>query len=497
MTTAIKNYFDGKFVDVRSSQFVDVINPATGDLLAKTPLSGRAEVEAVVNSAHQAFLKWKDTPAVNRIQYFFNLKQLMEENFKELSELVVKEHGKILLEAQGEIRRAIQMVETACGMPYMLIGECKNDVAQGIDCTSEQRPLGVSLVIGPFNFPAMVPFWFWPFAVASGNTCVIKPSEVVTVTQMKIFELIERAGFPAGVVNMVHGSKEVVDLLLADPRIKTVSFVGSTPVAKHVYSVGSANGKRVQALGGAKNALVLLPDAPIEKSVSAMVESCLGCAGERCLAGSLLIGVGGVYEKMRDLAVKCCREVIVGNGLDTKTMMGPVISKDAKKRILNDIDVAIKEGAKILLDGRNVKVSGCDGNFIGPTIFEDVKPGTLIATKEIFGPVIGLMKMNTLDEAIEFINSSHYGNTTSIFTSSGPAARYFCSKVHPSMIGVNIGVPAPMSFFSFGGSKESFFGDAKAHGSSAVEFFTEKHISMIRWFGESLNDAESPHWAAK
>jgi malonate-semialdehyde dehydrogenase (acetylating)/methylmalonate-semialdehyde dehydrogenase len=275
--------------------------------------------------------------------------------------------------------------------------------------------------------------------------------------------------------------------------------VGSTPVAKYIYSTGTAHGKRVQALGGAKNSIVLLPDAPLEKSVRAMLDSCLGCAGERCLAGSLMTAIGDeTYEKMKDLTVRYAKEVVTGYGMDKNVTMGPVITDAAKKRILNDIETAIKEGAKLILDGRNVKVpGGHDGHFIGPTIFEDVKPGTLLATKEIFGPVIGLMKMNTLDEAIEFINGSNYANTTSIFTSNGPAARYFCSKVHPSMIGVNLGVPAPMSFFSFGGSKDSFFGDAKAHGSSCIEFFTEKHISMIRWFGDGMQDVVSPHWSGK
>jgi len=377
-----------------------------------------------------------------------------------------------------------------------MMGEGQANIAAGIDCTTTRRPMGVFAAITPFNFPAMVPFWFWPFAVASGNTFVLKPSERVPMTQMKIFELISQCGFPKGVINMVHGGAEVVNALCDHPQIKGLSFVGSTPIAKHVYTRGGGNGKRVQALGGAKNFMVMLPDAEIDQSVKAMVDSSYGCAGERCLAGSVLIGVGEAYPKLKDQILKEVQNVVVGDGLDRKTTLGPVISAEAKARITKDITSAVAEGAELLVDGRNTTVAGYeDGYFMGPTVLDKIKPGTLMATKEIFGPVIGLMHLETLEEAIEMINSSNYANTTSLFTNNGGAARKFIANVSPSMVGVNLGVPAPMAFFSFGGSKDSFFGDIKAHGNSSIEFFTEKHTAMIRWYESGIEQAVSPMWS--
>lgn len=492
MTQAVKNYINGEFVNSKSTQKTDVINPATMELLGHTPVGHEDDVNAAAKAAFDAFSKWQEMPAVDRVQYFFNLKILMEKNYEEVATLLVKEHGKIYKEALGSVKRAIQMVETAIGMPALLRGEYKDNVARDIDCISQRRPLGVFACIAPFNFPAMVPYWFWPFGVAAGNTYIVKPSELVPLTQTRMFELIHEAGFPKGVINMVHGGKETANLLLKHPLIKGISFVGSTPVAKHIYSTGTAHGKRIQALGGAKNCLVILPDASMEKSVQGMIESCYGCAGERCLAGSILVGVGSAYPKMKELAVKYAKEIVVGDGLDPKTTMGPVITAQAKQRILNDIEQAIKEGSELVLDGR-IHASK-KGNFIGPTIFDRVRSDSIIATKEIFGPVIGLMQVKDLDEAINLINSSNYGNTASLFTSNGPAVRYFIQRVHPSMIGINLGVPAPMSVFGFGGSKDSFFGDVKGQIES-IDFFTEKHISMIRWFSDGVNDIASPHWS--
>lgn len=494
MAETVKNYIGGKFVPSHAEGKTEIINPATGELLGYAPVGSRQDVDSAVSAAVKAFPAWRDTPAIDRIQYLFRLRALLDKHQEELSTMVVKEHGKTYNESLAEIRRAIQMIETACSIPNLAMGEYKDDVAKGIDCIVQRRPLGVFAAVCPFNFPAMVPSWFFPFAIAAGNTYIIKPSELVPLSQARIFELIDEAGFPPGVLNMVHGGKTAVDGILTHPEIKGVSFVGSTKVAKYIYETGTAHGKRVQALGGAKNCLVLLPDAPMEKSVKAMIESCFGCAGERCLAGSVLIGIGDAYDKMKDLAVKYAREIVVGNGLDPKTTMGPVITAQAKERILKDIEAGIASGAELLLDGRQVKVQGCNGHFIGPTVFNKVKPDSILATKEIFGPVIGLMQMGNLDEAIEMINNSKYGNTTSLFTSNGAATRYFISKVQPSMVGINIGVPAPMSFFGFGGSKESFFGDVKGQCSS-VRFFTEEHISMIRWFSDSQQDFISPHWA--
>jgi malonate-semialdehyde dehydrogenase (acetylating)/methylmalonate-semialdehyde dehydrogenase len=495
MTATIKNYIDGKWVSSHGKETIDIINPTNLEVLGRTPMGTAQDVNDAVEAAHKAFQTWKATPVVSRIQHFFKLKELLEKNQKEISIILSKENGKTLAEAMGSTRRSIQMVETACGMPNLLMGECLDNVTRDIDSTATRRPLGVFSTIAPFNFPAMVPFWFWPFAVAAGNTYVLKPSELVPLTQMMIFELIEEAGFPKGVMNMVHGASDVGNAILTHPKIKGISFVGSTAIAKHVYSTGTAHGKRVQSLGGAKNFIVILPDAPLEKSVQAAVESCYGCAGERCLAGSNLVAVGDAYPKMKELVLKYVKQIVVGDPLDPKVTMGPVITAKAKERILNDIESGIREGAELLLDGRNIKVPGLNGHFIGPTVFDKVKPNTTLTTKEIFGPVIGLMQVKSLDEAVQLVNSTNYGNTASLFTSNGAAARYFISKVDPSMVGINIGVPAPMSFFSFGGSKDSFFGDVKAHGASSVDFVTEKHTSMIRWFSDSLDDIASPHWS--
>ncbi len=490
----IKNYIDGRFVTSGAAETVDVINPATLELLGKTPLGTAGDVDTAVEAAHKAYKTWSKTPVVDRIQPFFRFKTLMETHLEELAALIVKENGKTLMEAKGDILRGIQMVEVVCGMPNLMMGECLDNIAVDIDCSAIRRPMGVFAGITPFNFPAMVPLWFWPFAVATGNTFILKPSERVPLTQVRLFELAGEAGFPPGVLNMVHGAKDVVDGFLTHPLIKGVSFVGSTKVAKYVYTTAAAHGKRVQSLGGAKNFLIVLPDAPMDKSIQAMVDSCCGCAGERCLAGAVIVTVGDCYEKVKELVLKTAENVVVGNGLDPGTTMGPVISAGAKERILSDIETAINEGAELLLDGRNPDVPGLDGYFLSPTVFGNVKLNTLLTTKEIFGPVIGLMRVDTLDDAIDLINSSPYGNTTSLFTSNGGAARYFVSNVNPSMVGINLGVPAPMAFFSFGGSKDSFFGDVKVHGDSSVEFFTEKHTVMTRWFQEGVDAVASPMW---
>ncbi len=492
MSKVIENYINGAWVKSSATSNFEIINPANEEIIGLTPLSTSKDVDTAVSAAKMAFSTWKDVPVIDRVQPLFKLKMLLGENADKIAELITREHGKTFREAKGDILRGIQMVEVACGMPNLMMGETLTNIAKDIDCTATKRPMGVFAGIMPFNFPAMVPFWFWPFAVASGNTFVLKPSERVPLTQMFIFDLIDKCGFPNGVINMVHGGVDVVNSFCDHKDIKGVSFVGSTPIAKHVYQRGTSNGKRVQALGGAKNFMVILPDAAMEQSVAAMVDSCYGCAGERCLAGSVLIGVGDAYHKMKELVVANAKKVITGDGMDSKVSLGPVISKQAKARILADIETAMKEGAELLVDGRNPKND--KGYFVGATVLDKVKPGTLMATKEIFGPVIGLMQVKTMDEAIELLNSSNYANTTSIFTSNGGAARQFISKVHPSMVGVNLGVPAPMAFFSFGGSKDSFFGDVKVHGSSACEFFTERHTSMIRWYEEGMNDAVSPMW---
>ena len=498
MAERLKNYISGNFINSSGTDHFEIRNPANDDLLGLTPLGTKSDVESAVQAAKKAFLSWSITPAIDRVQPLFKLKTLLDQHTEEIAKLIVVEHGKTFKEAKGDILRGIQMVEVATGMPSLMMGENLSNIAAGIDATTERRPMGVFGGVTPFNFPAMVPFWFWPFAVASGNTYVLKPSERVPLTQMKIFELIEKCGFPKGVLNLVHGGSEVVNALCDHPDIVGVNFVGSTPVAKHVYTRATGHGKRVQALGGAKNFMVVLPDAVMDQSIKAMVDSCYGCAGERCLAGSILVGVGDAYPKMKELVLKEVEKVVVGSGLEPQTTLGPVISKAAKDRISRDIETAIKEGAEVLADGRKIKVDGFEkGYFLGPTVLDKINKGTLMAKKEIFGPVIGLMQVKSLDEAIDLLNSSEFANTTSLFTNNGGAARTFIQKVTPSMVGINIGVPAPMAFFSFGGSKDSFFGDIKVHGKSSVEFFTEKHTAMIRWYEQGTEASLSSIWGTK
>lgn len=477
----IKNYINGEWVASSGKESVNIINPATGEVLDKCPLSTKNDVDLAVKAAKNAFKTWRETPPTNRVQYMFKLKTLLDENAEELARLVTQENGKTLVEARGSVGRAIQMVETACGIPTLMMGKVLEDIASGIDCHAVRRPMGIFAAITPFNFPAMVPFWFWPFAVAAGNTFVLKPSERVPLTQIKVFELIEKAGFPKGVINMVHGAKETVDSLCTHPDVVGISFVGSTPVAKHVYTTGTAAGKRVQALGGAKNFMVVLPDAVMDQAVKTALDSIIGCAGERCLAGSVVLSVTDkTHDEVAEKITRYAKDTSVGNGLDKNTQMGPLISQAAKDRVSHLIQSAIDEGAKLLVDGR-VGTDSMKGYFLKPTVLSGITKNMRIAKEEVFGPVVCLSKVDSLDEAIEWINSNDYANTSTLFTSSGAAARKFSYEVLPSMIGINIGVPAPMAFFSFGGAKDSFFGDVKVHGTACMEFFTDTKVTVERW----------------
>ena len=478
----VLNYLNGRFVESTTTNYLMVMNPALGKPLAQVPLSTAAEVDTAVHAAQAAFPAWRETSAVVRARYFFKLKMLLEERSEEIARLVTEEHGKTLAESRGDVRRAIENVEVAAGIPSLMMGYSQEDVAPGIDSNTIRRPLGVFAAITPFNFPAMVPLWFMPYAVACGNTFIVKPSEQVPLTQQLIFKLIHEVGFPQGVVNLINGAKEVVDAFCTHPGIRGVSFVGSSPVAKHVYTLASQHGKRVQALGGAKNFLVVMPDANLEATAQNISDSCFGCAGERCLAGSVVLAVGDIYPQVRDRLVQAAQRIALGAGTNEKTTMGPVISEKHKQRVLGYIEKGLAEGAKLILDGRNVKVQDHpDGYFIGPTIFDEVQPSMVIAQEEIFGPVLSIISVKDLDEAIAIIENHPLGNTTSIFTQSGKAAREFQYRVEVSMVGVNIGVPAPMAFFSFGGAKGSFFGDLKAHGRDAIEFYTDKKITISRW----------------
>ncbi len=484
----LSNYIGGQWVTSHTKKSFDVIDPSNGKLLGKTPLGTSEDVAIAVKAAQDAFAGWRATPVVDRIQYLFKLKMRLEDSVEELSTLITKEHGKTLVESRGSVRRAIQMVEAACAMPTLQMGEHFEDIAPGIDCSAVRRPLGVFAGIAPFNFPAMVPFWFWPFAIASGNTYVLKPSERVPLTSVRIFEILHEIGLPPGVMNMVNGGKEVVDALCTHPQVKGISFVGSTPVGKHVYTLGTSAGKRVQAFGGAKNLMVVMPDsldnATCDRTVNTAVESITGCAGERCLAGSLVLCVGDeAYVKFQDKAVAAAKRIRIGSGLDPKVTMGPLISKEAKERVTKLIEGALKQGAKMLLDGRK----GADdlpGYFLNTTVLSDVDESMDIAQTEIFGPVILLGKTSSLEEAVKWINRIPLANTSTLFTNSGSHARYFCYHVDPSMLGINIGVPAPMAFFSFGGSKDSFFGDTKAHGRACINFFTDTYTTIYRWYNQ-------------
>jgi malonate-semialdehyde dehydrogenase (acetylating)/methylmalonate-semialdehyde dehydrogenase len=479
----LDNFIGGRWVRSSTARFFDVHNPAVGDVIGRTPLSTAADVDLAVDAAARAFPAWRDTPVNTRAQVLFRFKALLEQHFDELAHIVTSEHGKTLNEARGSVRRGIECVEVACGAPSLMQGLGLEDIATGVDCHVVRQPLGVCAAVAPFNFPAMVPMWFLPFAIVTGNTFVMKPSEQVPLSQRKMAELLQQCDLPAGVVNLVNGGSDVVNAICDHPGIRAVSFVGSTAVAKHVYQRATHAGKRVQALGGAKNFVVVMPDADLERSIDAISESFYGCAGERCLAGSMLVPVGRVHGETRDRMVEAARSLKVGDGSQPGVTMGPVISAKHRERVIGYIDRGVAEGAKLLLDGRDVRVADRpQGYFVGPTVFDEVSMRMTIGHDEIFGPVAAISPVNTLDEAIRLMKSHPNANAASIFTSSGKAAREFAKHATASMVGVNIGVAAPMAYFPFGGAKDSFFGDLKAHGRDGFEFYTDKKVTISRWF---------------
>lgn len=481
-TNHIENYIDGKWTPSSTNDFMDIINPATQDVLAKVPASNKKEMDDAVTAAATALLDWRDTPATERVQYLFKLKTLFEENLDELARTITLECGKTLAESKGELQRAIENIEVACGIPTMMMGSNLENIARGIDEHMIRQPVGVVGIITPFNFPGMIPFWFLPYAIACGNTCVIKPSEKVPLTMTLAMRLIEQTGIPKGVVNVINGGKETVDAMLDHPKVKAISFVGSSEVAHYIYSRGAANGKRVQAQGGAKNPVVIMPDAEPEMSTKIIADSAFGCAGQRCLANSLVITVGEAKKPFAESITEAALSRVLGSGLDEGVHVGPVISTESKKRIHSFIDNAHTEDAKVIAGGKAVAVEGYEkGNFISPTVIDNVHPEGNIATSEIFGPVLGLMHADTLDEAISMVNKGRYGNMGCIFTNSGPAARKFRNQVDAGNIGINIGVAAPMAFFPFSGWNESFYGDLHAQGAHAIEFYTQTKVIAERW----------------
>jgi malonate-semialdehyde dehydrogenase (acetylating)/methylmalonate-semialdehyde dehydrogenase len=477
----VSYYIDGAWEKPEGRTMQPVTNPATGETIAEVPYATEADIDRAVRSAHQAFLKWRDVPVVDRVQVLYRFKTLLDKHADEIAATLTRENGKTADDAKAEVRRMIQMVEVACGMPTLMMGDSLNDVAQGIDCKTIRQPIGVCAGITPFNFPAMVPAWMYPFAIACGNTFVLKPSEKVPLTPTRVIELLHDAGLPPGVLNLVHGGKDAVNGLLHHPLVKAVSFVGSTPVAKYIYTTAAAEGKRVQALGGAKNHLVVMADADMPKTVEAIIGSAFGAAGERCLAGSVLVPVGDAAGPLLDLLVKRTQSLAVGDGSKTGVEMGPLVTGEHCAKVSGYVDKGVAEGATALVDGRAAKPQG-NGYFLGPTIFDHVTPEMTIAKEEIFGPVLSVIRVNTLDDAINLVNQSPFGNATAIFTSNGKSAREYSSRIEVGMVGVNVGVAAPMAFFPFAGWKNSFFGDLHAHGKDAVSFYTEQKVIMSRWF---------------
>ena len=482
MTTAL-NHVGGGWQRSGGADFLDVHNPATAAVIGRVVLSAADDLDAAVEAATAAF---RESGATRRWRTAssrcFVSRRLMDERLEELARVITQENGKTLAESVGEIKRAIENVEVACGTPTLMQGDFLEDVASGIDEMMIRQPVGVCAIICPFNFPAMIPFWFFPYALACGNTCIVKPSERTPLTMRAVFELLEEAGFPPGVANLVNGDRRVVDAILEHPGIKAVSFVGSTPVARHVYATASAAGKRVQAQGGAKNPIVVLPDADIDMTSTIAADSAFGCAGQRCLAASLAITVGDAADPFAAAMGQIASSRVVGNGLDEGVEMGPVITRESRNRIDGLIGTAAGEGARIVVDGRGRSVDDhADGSFVGPTLLRGVPPAGTIAATEIFGPVLGLMEVPDVDAAIRLVNSGRYGNMACLFTGSGSAARRFRREADVGNIGINLGVAAPMAFFPFSGWRDSFFGTLHGQGKHAIEFFTQTKVVVERW----------------
>ena len=484
MAKKIQNFVNGKKITGSLAETHQILNPSDG----KTPefelnYSTAEDVNTAVQAAKAAFPAWRDTPVMKRCRTLFHVKELLEQNIDEIADILARENGKAVSEAEGSIRRGIEVVEFAAGMPTLAKGDYVENIASRIDGYIYREPLGVVVGACPFNFPAMIPMWMFPVAIALGNTFVLKPSEKCPATATRLVEIFKEGGIPDGVLNVVHGDKIAFESLLTHPDIKAISFVGSTPVAKYVWETGTKHGKRVQSLGGAKNYVVVMPDASPADTISAVIGSTFGCAGERCMASSVLVFVGDADKLLPDF-IAAAKAIKVGNGLDKSTQMGPLVTKEHKARVVDYINIGVKEGAKLLLDGREVKVAGLEGGYyVGPTIFDNVTSDMRIAKEEIFGPVLCIMRAKSLTEAIALANKSTFGNGASIFTESGAAAREFRNTVECGMMGINSGVPAPMAFFSFGGQKNSIFGDLRAHGPDSVEFYSRKKTVIEKWNG--------------
>lgn len=479
----LQNYMGGAWIPASGSRTLDVHNPATGEVLARVPLSAAEDIDRAVTVADQALPIWRSVPAVQRARSLARFTHLVERNFEELARTITTEQGKTLDEARVEVRRALENLEHAATAPSLMKGETLEDVTAGLDVESFRQPIGVFAAVTPSSFPALVPLWFWPYAVSTGNTFIVKPSELTPLSQQLVFELAHDAGFPAGVVNLVHGDASSARALVEHPGVAGVSFVGEAQAARDVYRRAASHGKRVQALGGAKSYLVVMPDADLDRTQVVVSESAFGCAGQRCLAGSVVVAVGEVYDQLRRRLLDEAGRIVVGNGLEPGVTMGPLTSGRHLDRACSLIHIGEREGATVALDGRGLEVKGHPrGHFLGPTILEGVTSGMTLCREEMFAPVLMLRRAQTLEEAVALVRESEHAAAASIFTQNGRIAREFRHQAGTSMIGVNVGVAAPMAFFPFGGARGSFYGDLKAHGEDAIRFFTDARVVMSRWF---------------
>ncbi|MBM3630383.1 MAG: CoA-acylating methylmalonate-semialdehyde dehydrogenase [Alphaproteobacteria bacterium] len=478
----IEHYVDGKIISGKSDRKGKVFNPATGDQQSEVRLASKNDLEQTVEVAKKAFLSWSLKPSIQRARIIFKFKDLIEKNSDELTQLIVSEHGKVYEDARGSLTRGLEVVEFACGIPHLIKGEFSENVGTDVDSWSMRQPLGVVAGITPFNFPAMVPMWMFPIAIACGNTFILKPSEKDPSTSIKLAQLFTEAGLPDGVLNVVNGDKEVVDAILINKDIKAISFVGSTSVAKYIYENSAKYEKRVQALGGAKNHLVVMPDCHLDGAVNGLMGAAYGSAGERCMAQSVAVAVGDIGDELVSRLIKKVEALKVGPGMDKTSEMGPLVTKEHLEKVKSYIDLGVKEGAKLLVDGRKIKLQGYENGFyIGGCLFDHVNKDMRIYKEEIFGPVLSVVRVKTFEEAAKLINQHEYGNGVSIYTRDGEVSRTFANKIQVGMVGINVPIPVPMAFHSFGGWKRSLFGDSGMHGMEGIKFYTRLKTITSRW----------------
>jgi malonate-semialdehyde dehydrogenase (acetylating) / methylmalonate-semialdehyde dehydrogenase len=482
----LKYFADGEWHDSKTQKYMDIWNPSTGEVIAKAPCCTEDEVNIAVESAKNAYPKWSSIPANKRVQVLFNFKRLIEENIDELTELVCKENGKVWDEAKGDVLKVVEATEFACGIPTLMMGESLMDATVGYDTVLYREPLGVFAAIAPFNFPAMIPMgWMMPLCIATGNTLVLKAASMTPMTSFKVLELLVKAGLPKGVVNVVTCSRNEAEILLKHKDIKGITFVGSTSVGLHIYSTAAANGKRVQALCEAKNHALVLDDAPLERTARGIINSSFGCAGERCMALPVIVAQENIADKLVELLIKYSKELKIGPAYDKTSTLGPLVTNSHREFVLNWIDKGIKEGAKLVLDGRNVTIKGFEkGFYLGPTIFDFVMPGMEVGDQEVFGPVICIKRVKTFEEGLSIMNNNKYANGSTIFTQNGYYSREFVRRTHGGMVGINVGIPVPIGVFPFSGHKNSFFGDLHTLGKDGVKFYTESKTVTTRWFDE-------------